>query len=65
MHIHQEMVPNQILFEDNPLFVANKVQGLLSQGDISRDSNLLDMGKIILKNNIANQDMLLWHCFIV
>jgi len=49
MHIYQKITPDEILFEDNHLLVVNKASGLLSQGDISGDPNLLDMGKIYIK----------------
>lgn len=41
--------PDQILFEDNHLLVVNKPPGVLSQGDISGNPNLLDMGKATIK----------------
>jgi 23S rRNA pseudouridine1911/1915/1917 synthase len=40
---------DQILFEDNHLLVVNKPSGILSQGNISGDLNLLDMGKTFIK----------------
>ncbi|MGC9513140.1 MAG: RluA family pseudouridine synthase [Fidelibacterota bacterium] len=49
MRIHQKITPDEILFEDNHLLVVNKASGLLSQGDISGDPNLLDMGKSYIK----------------
>ncbi|MCD6234713.1 MAG: RluA family pseudouridine synthase [Candidatus Marinimicrobia bacterium] len=49
MSVHQEIKPEQILYEDNHLLVVNKAPGVLSQGDISGDPNLLDMAKVYIK----------------
>ena len=44
------MVPN-ILFEDSHLIVLNKPAGLLSQGEISGDANLVDWLRVYLGRN--------------
>lgn len=43
------LVSSQILYEDNHLLVVNKPNGVLSQGDHTRDKTILDMGKSYIK----------------
>jgi len=38
-----------VLYEDNHLLVVNKPNGILSQGDSTRDKTILDMGKEYIK----------------
>lgn len=38
-----------VLYEDNHLLVVNKPNGILSQGDNTRDKTILDMGKEYIK----------------
>lgn len=42
--------PLSVLYEDNHLLVVNKPNGILSQGDSTRDKTILDMGKDYIKH---------------
>lgn len=42
-------IPFQVVYEDNHLLIVNKANGLLVQGDKSRDKTLLDYGKTYIK----------------
>ncbi|MDI9356727.1 MAG: RNA pseudouridine synthase [Chitinophagaceae bacterium] len=46
---------NNILFEDNHLLIVNKPSGILSQGDSTQDSSLIDFAKEYIKKKYAKK----------
>lgn len=55
------LVSSQILYEDNHLLVVNKPNGILSQGDQTRDTTILDMGKAYIKKKYNKPGAVFLH----
>ncbi len=56
-----KLLSAQILYEDNHLLVVNKPNGVLSQGDQTRDKTILDMGKAYIKEKYDKPGAVFLH----
>ena len=43
----------EVLFEDNHCLAVNKPAGLLSQGDVSGEPSLVDVGRVLPQDPIS------------
>lgn len=51
----------QILYEDNHLLIVNKPNGILSQGDKTKDSTIIDMAKTYIKDKYNKEGEVFLH----
>jgi len=55
------LIAEQILYEDNHLLIVNKPNGVLSQGDKTKDPTIIDMAKAYIKEKYDKEGEVFLH----